>query len=144
MLLFIASVSQTRYNRAPSIQADIKLNAKLKKKFRAIGHHLNPALTVGDNGLADSVVAELNRALDDHELIKVKIVGDRNERAEIIQELPQLEATEIVHTIGSFALIYRPARKPIPPCQISFELSCFRCAGFPESRTQPGLPASLH
>ena len=114
MLLFIASVSQTRYNRAPSIQADIKLNAKLKKKFRTIGHHLNPAVTVGGNGLADSVLAELNRALDDHELIKVRISGNRNERAEIIQDLSQLEATQIVHTIGGVALIYRPARKAYP------------------------------
>ena len=91
------------------------MNAKLKKKFRAIGHHLKPAVTVGGNGLADSVLAELNRVLDDHELIKVKIVGDRNERAEIIRELSQLEATEIVQTIGGVALIYRPARKAYPP-----------------------------
>ena len=90
------------------------MNAKLKKKFRAIGHRLNPAVTVGGNGLTDSVLAELNRALDGHELIKVKIVGDRNERAEITQELSQLEATKIVHTIGGVALIYRPARKAHP------------------------------
>ena len=90
------------------------MNAKLKKKFRTIGHHLNPAVTVGGNGLADSVLAELNRALDDHELIKVRISGNRNERAEIIQDLSQLEATQIVHTIGGVALIYRPARKAYP------------------------------
>ena len=114
MLLFIPLVSQTRYNRAPCIQAGTKLNAKLKKKFRAIGHRLNPAVTVGDNGLADSVLAELNRALDDHELIKVKILGNREERAVIIQGLSKLEATEIVHTIGGVALIYRPAREANP------------------------------
>ena len=114
MLLFIALVSQTHYNRAPCIHADTKLNAKLKKKFRAIGHRLNPAVTVGGNGLVDSVLAELNRALDDHELIKVKILGDREERAVVIQELSILEATEIVHTIGGVALIYRPARKAYP------------------------------
>ena len=90
------------------------MNAKLKKKFRAIGHGLNPAVTIAGNGLSDSVVAELNRALDDHELIKVKIVGDRDERADIIAELRQIEASEIIQTIGGVALIYRPAKEPNP------------------------------
>ena len=90
------------------------MNSKQKKKFRAIGHSLNPAVTIAGNGLSESVAAELNRALDDHELIKVKIVGDRDERAEIVDLISQMEATEVVQTIGGVALIYRPSRKPNP------------------------------
>jgi len=90
------------------------MNAKLKKKFRAIGHTLNPAVTVAGNGLSESLLAEINRALDGHELIKVKIVGDREERAEVIEEISQLEATEVVQTIGGVALIYRASREPNP------------------------------
>ena len=59
-------------------------------------------------------MTELNRALDDHELIKVKIVGDRDERKEVIDQLAELEATEVVQTIGGVALIYRPSREPNP------------------------------
>ena len=88
------------------------MNAKLKKKFRAIGHHLNPAVTIATNGLADSVLAELNRALDGHELIKVRIIGGRKERAKIIQEVSRIKATQIVQTIGGTVLLYRPAREP--------------------------------
>lgn len=90
------------------------MNGKQKKKFRAIGHSLNPAVTIAGNGLSESVSAELNRALEDHELIKVKIVGDREERAEVIDQLAALDSTEVVQTIGGVALIYRPSRQPNP------------------------------
>ena len=49
-----------------------------KKYLRSLGHRLKPVVTVAGNGLTETVLAELNRALGDHELIKVKLaVGDR-------------------------------------------------------------------
>lgn len=90
------------------------MNQKLKKKLRAIGHELKPVVTIAGNGLSESVLAELNRALDDHELIKIKIVGDREERAEVIEELKALDETDVVQTIGGVALLYRPSREPKP------------------------------
>lgn len=90
------------------------MNQKLKKKLRAIGHELKPVVTVAGNGLSENVLAELNRALDDHELIKIKIVGDREERAEVIEEIAALDATEVVQKIGGVALLYRPSREPKP------------------------------
>lgn len=90
------------------------MNGKLKKRLRAIGHDLKPVITVAGNGLSDSVLTELNRALDDHELIKVKIVGDREERAGVIEAIGKLEETQVVQAIGGIALIYRPAREPKP------------------------------
>ena len=44
-----------------------------KKYLRSLGHQLKPVVTVAGNGLTESVVAELDRALSDHELIKVKL-----------------------------------------------------------------------
>lgn len=90
------------------------MNQKLKKKLRAIGHGLKPVVTVAGNGLSENVLAELNRALDDHELIKIKIAGDREERAVVIAELEALDSTEVVQKIGGVALIYRPSREPKP------------------------------
>ena len=90
------------------------MNAKLKKRLRAIGHELKPVVTVAGNGLSSGVLTELNRALDDHELIKVKIVGDREERDVVIQEIEAIEDTEVVQKIGGIALVYRPAREPNP------------------------------
>ena len=51
------------------------------RQLRAIGHKLKPVVTVAGNGLSDAVRLELDRALEDHELIKVKLaVGDRSAR----------------------------------------------------------------
>jgi RNA-binding protein len=90
------------------------VNAKQKKRLRAIGHGLKPVVTIAGNGLSESVLLELNRALDDHELIKVKVIGDRQERADVVEALSTLDDTEVVQVIGGVALIYRAAREPDP------------------------------
>ena len=90
------------------------MNGKLKKKLRTIGHGLKAVVTVAGNGLSENVIAELNRALDDHEMIKVKVFGDREERAEVVASLKELPDTAIVQVVGGMALVYRASREPNP------------------------------
>jgi len=91
------------------------LTAEGKKRFRAIGHNLKPIVTIGGKGLSDNVIAELDRALHDHELIKVKVaIGERDERAEAMQEVCETLKAELVQSIGKMALLYRAADKPNP------------------------------
>ena len=86
-----------------------------QKRFRAIGHQLNPIVTIGGNGFSDNVVAELQRALEDHELIKVKIhADDRDDRAKTVAELIKITSAQLIQRVGNVALIYRPAAKPQP------------------------------
>lgn len=86
-----------------------------KKSFRAIGHNLKPIVIIAQNGLTENVNQELNRALTDHELIKVKIqVGDREVKQELISEMCNQLDAECVQTIGHVALLYRAAKKPNP------------------------------
>ncbi len=93
----------------------MSLTATQKKQYRTIGHNLNPVVTVAGNGLTEGVQLEIDRALEDHELIKVKVsVGDRDiKKALIIELCAQLQA-ELVQEIGHIALIYRAAIKPDP------------------------------
>ncbi len=91
------------------------INQKDKKRFRAIGHHLSPIVTIADKGLSTGVLAELSRAITDHELIKIKVLtGDREERKETIAQIKQQLEVEIVQSIGKVALIYKPASSPDP------------------------------
>ncbi|NIB44299.1 ribosome assembly RNA-binding protein YhbY [Pseudomaricurvus alkylphenolicus] len=84
-----------------------------KKQYRTLGHNLKPVVTVAGNGLSETVMGELNRALDDHELIKVKLViADRDLRKQVIAEMVKQSDSEIVQEIGKVALIYREAKKP--------------------------------
>ena len=63
------------------------LTNEQKKHFKSIGHHLKPVLIVADNGLTEGVLAELERALSDHELIKVQLrIIEREDRLAAISE----------------------------------------------------------
>lgn len=93
----------------------MSLTAAQKKQFRAIGHNLKPVVTVADKGLSDGVINEALRALDDHELIKVKLaVADRDAKQQLIETLCQQTGAQVVQTIGKIALIYKAAKEPNP------------------------------
>lgn len=93
----------------------MSISADQKKHFRTLGHKLKPIVTIAGNGLSDNVLLELNRALDDHELIKVKLaLSEREDRATIIDALKALPKTEVVQQIGKVVLLYRAAKKPNP------------------------------
>ena len=86
-----------------------------QKRFRAIGHKLKPIVTIGGNGFSESVVAELSRALNDHELIKIKIYADgREDREASVKELIKVTGAELIQRTGNVALIYKAAAKPQP------------------------------
>lgn len=93
----------------------MSLNAAKKKHFRTIGHNLKPVVMVADKGLTEGVVEETLRALNDHELIKVKFaIGDREAKQQLMNELVETVGAEMVQTIGKIALIYKPAKEPNP------------------------------
>lgn len=83
-----------------------------KKRFRRIGHELKPVVMTGGQGLTEAVIAEIDRALEDHELIKVRINGeDREERAAAMAAVAAQCKAQAVQVIGKIVLLYRPARK---------------------------------
>ena len=83
------------------------------KNLKSQAHHLKPVVMVGQNGLKDSILEELEIALDFHELIKVKIAADKEEREEIAQELVQSSKAELVQHIGQMIVLFR--RNPKKP-----------------------------
>jgi len=86
-----------------------------RKRLRQIAHHLDPVIIVGDHGVSDAVIAETDRALTDHELIKVKVQsGDREERALATAALAGACSAEVVQSIGKVVVLYRrnPEAKP--------------------------------
>lgn len=86
-----------------------------KKYLRTIAHSLNPVVTLAQKGLTENVSRELERALTDHELIKVKIfAADRDARKEITQEILDSTSAELIQSIGNVAVLYRAAEKPDP------------------------------
>lgn len=84
-----------------------------KKHLRRLGHKLNPVVTVAAKGLTESVIAEIDRALNDHELIKVKLVlGDRESKQVTIETLANTLGAEVIQTVGHIVLLLRRAEQP--------------------------------
>lgn len=90
------------------------LKATQKKNLRGLTHHLKPLVTVADKGLSESVVAEIERALNDHELIKVKLRADRDSRKLWEQQISEMCKAELVQSIGQTACFYKKhPKKPV-------------------------------
>ncbi|MDG1812464.1 MAG: ribosome assembly RNA-binding protein YhbY [Porticoccaceae bacterium] len=86
-----------------------------KKHLRRLGHNLKPVVTIAGKGLTKTVGAEIERALTDHELIKVKLaVGDREAKKAVIEEICSSCSAEVVQSIGHVVLLFREAKNPNP------------------------------
>ena len=89
------------------------LTQEQKKQYKSIGHHLKPVLIVAEHGLTEGVLGELERALNDHVLIKVQLrLSEREDRQAMIVELCSQGRCELVQSIGKVALLYRKNPKP--------------------------------
>lgn len=79
-----------------------------RKKFRAQAHALKPVVMIGQAGLTAAVMAEIELALDSHELIKVRIRNDDREARKLIgAEICSKARAEPIQTIGQIYVIYR-------------------------------------
>ncbi|MGC6247443.1 ribosome assembly RNA-binding protein YhbY [Bisgaard Taxon 45] len=91
----------------------ITLSTKQKQFLKGIAHHLNPVVMIGNNGLTEGVLAEIDNALTHHELIKVKIAGaDREVKQLIIDAIIRETQASAVQTIGHILVLYRPSQEP--------------------------------
>ena len=89
------------------------LNNRQIKHLRGLSHDLHPVVMVGDKGLSENVLEEIEQALDHHELIKVRIRADREQRREWMDQIATQCAAERVHAIGQVVCYFR--RNPKKP-----------------------------
>jgi RNA-binding protein len=83
------------------------VNSADKKKLKARAHNLKPVIMIGQSGLTAAVLAELELALDSHELIKVRIRAERDDRKLISEKICAETGAELIQSIGQIAVIYR-------------------------------------
>ncbi len=91
----------------------MELNTRQTKHLRSLAHALKPVVRIGQKGLTEAVLAELEIALDHHELIKVKIAGDRDERSRIIDDITSQTSASKIALTGAVAVLFR--RNPEAP-----------------------------
>jgi RNA-binding protein len=94
---------------------NMSISTDNRRRFRGIGHSLAPIVTVAGNGLHEALLHETERALKDHELIKVRLsVDDRGMRQQMANTLCEQLRAELVQQIGKLILIYRHNPKADP------------------------------
>ena len=79
-----------------------------RKALKAKAHKLDPIVQIGAKGLTDEVVAEIERALAAHELVKVRAAGlERDERAHAFSSICERTGALAVQQVGKVCVIYR-------------------------------------
>jgi RNA-binding protein len=92
----------------------MELSEKQKKHLRRLAHPLSPIVMLGNAGLTDGVVNELELALEHHELVKVSArVGDRDARNAALATLAARTSSALVQRIGHVGVFFR-RRKDLP------------------------------
>lgn len=92
----------------------MKLTDKQRRYLRGLAHPLKPVILIGNGGVSEGVIAETQRALHDHELIKVRMTGaEREARDAALDNLAQVTHSALVGRIGHVATLYR--RRPDLP-----------------------------
>ena len=91
----------------------MSLGSAAKKHYRAIGHSLKPVVSIAEKGLTENVRLELERALNDHELIKVKVLtADQKDKKLLTKLICDELKTECVQSIGHMVLFFKKAKQP--------------------------------
>lgn len=93
-----------------------ELTPAQRRELRASAHHLNPVVSIAGKGLSSRVLEEIERSLQAHELIKIKVHGvERPEREQLLAQVCEaLDAAPVQH-IGTILIVWRKRREETTP-----------------------------
>ena len=79
-----------------------------KKKLRARCHSLKPVVIIGQTGITDAVIREIDASLEHHELLKIRVnAADRSERKSFLEQISQKTNSDLIANVGHTACFYR-------------------------------------
>jgi RNA-binding protein len=85
-----------------------ELSNKQTRHLRSLAHDLKPVVIIGDKGLTQGVIDEIDNALEVHELIKVKVRADeREERQKMISSVCKRTKSEFIQRVGHIVILFR-------------------------------------
>jgi RNA-binding protein len=89
------------------------ITEKQRLYLRKLAHHRKVIVIIGQHGLSDNVISEVELALQHHELVKVRInTSERELRRELIGQIAERTQSDMVQQIGHLGVFYRRAKKP--------------------------------
>jgi len=85
----------------------LKLDKSQVRHLKSLAHPLKPVVLIGQKGLTDSVLEEIERALFDHELIKIKLAAVREERQQMADSIAAKTHAHVIAVTGGIAIVFR-------------------------------------
>jgi RNA-binding protein len=85
----------------------MELTSKKRAELKAKAHDLDPIAQIGKYGVTPEVLAHIDKALTDHQLIKVKFIGFKETRRELSSEIAGATGSILIDVIGNVAIFYR-------------------------------------
>jgi len=95
-----------------AVEESAMLKGSQRKFLRGLAHDLKPLVQVGKGGVSATVLDTVDRALEAHELIKVQIMAERDERPEMVAQIESGARCECAGTIGKMAILFRQKSDP--------------------------------
>lgn len=86
------------------------LNAKQRQFLKAEAHSLNPVVLLGNEGLSQNVIKEIDNSIEHHELIKVKLNAGEG-RKEQAQQAADAVGAQLVNVVGRIAILFRQRKQ---------------------------------
>ncbi|HCP79453.1 MAG: hypothetical protein CML16_07575 [Pusillimonas sp.] len=112
----------------------LELTSQERSALRARAHPLRPVVLLGDKGLTDAVIKEIDRNLTAHQLIKVKAAGeDRDSRQEMLDTLCETLSCAPIHHLGKTLILYRPSESELAAQASELQTRALRKASEPHT-----------
>jgi len=96
-----------------------RLTGDQRRRLKGQAHALKPRIQIGKNGVTEAAVANINKALHDHELVKIKYLEHKTERKTLTVRIAEETSSIVINEIGNIATLYRrssdPAKRNIDP-----------------------------
>jgi len=84
-----------------------ELTSAQRKYLRKVGHHLDPVVIIGKQGVTDMLVRAVTQALESHELVKIRFNEFKDEKRDLAEEIERRTGSHIAGMIGHIALLYK-------------------------------------
>jgi RNA-binding protein len=89
-----------------------ELSGSDKRRLKKLAHAMKPLIQVGKNGLSPNLFNTIDKALNDHELVKIRFLENKSRRREFSGEIAEKTSSELLQVIGNTALFYRESQVP--------------------------------
>jgi RNA-binding protein len=84
-----------------------QLTGPQNRHLKILASTMKPIIQIGKNGVSDNLITTIDKALTDHELIKVKFLEYKSERRELAKAIAERTSSELLQVIGNTAVFYR-------------------------------------